>query len=396
MQWHCAWTDKGPAGNSWQRSNSPIHSFSEQCPDNVEQTVSAFIILFSLTLLLSIFIVTIDVIDFIRNGWTSFERDYLSNNNTTYIRKILEAVVEDLSKLQLVTGVSILLVGFFRVCHLTVYHWNLISYMAILAAVTQTATFVVLSAEWRRYSWVRFARYFATVVMFLMLSCFIVMKYWTQGWSFRNDGDARWPALCFFRPDQRGPVTKRLEKFVWTNLEVFMVPWMGFAFASIYQELYNKLKRRTVGNMILGTLNFALPVAISVLSAKELWYSRKRFSDRRFLSDNTEDMWGFGQIVPLVLVLSTVMSLLQSWNSKSRSSVPALPRPADVFEEEHIARKERRENGTAVKQWPKGAPRVLVPRVNYAMALPPPESRYRVTDEYCTWPRTEECAFNFA
>ncbi|KAL0636285.1 hypothetical protein Q9L58_004742 [Maublancomyces gigas] len=281
----------------------------------VEQTVYVFIILFSLTLLLTIFIVAIDIIDFIRNGWTSFERDYLSNDNTTYIRKILEAVVEDLSKLQLVTGVSILIVGFFRVCHLTVYHWNLISYMAILAAVTQTATFVVLSAEWRKYSWVRFARYFATLVMFLMLSCFIVMKYWTKGWSFVNDGDARWPALCFFRPDQRGPVTKHSEKFVWTNLEVFMVPWMGFAFASIYQELYNKLKRRTVGNMILGTLNFALPVAISVLSAKELWYSRKRFSGRHFLSDSTEDMWSFGQIVPLVLVLSTLMSLLQSWNS---------------------------------------------------------------------------------
>lgn len=352
----------------------------------VGQTIFAFIILFALTLLLTIFIVVIDSIDFIRNGWKFFERDYLSDNNTTYIRKILEAVVGDLSKLQWVTGLSILIVGFLRACHLTVYHWNLISYMAILAAATQTAPFITLSAEWRKFSWVRFARYFGTVVMFLMLSCFIVMKYWTKGWSFENDGDARWPALCFFRPDQRGPVAGRSKKFVWTNLEIFMVPWMGFAFASIYQELYSKLRRRTVGNIILGTLNFVIPVAISAVSAKELWYGRKNFSDHHYLSDNTEDMWSFGQIVPLVLILSTIMSILQSWNSKYMISCLWLLSPARLIyhthTEEHIARRERREDGIVTKQWPK----VLLHR----------DSWYWGNEEYDTWLRARDYVAGFA
>lgn len=257
-----------------------------------------------------------------RNGWTSFERDYLSNNNTTYIRKILESVVADISKLQWVTGLAILIVGFFRACHLTVYHWNLISYMAILAAVTQTATFIVLSAEWRKYNWVRFARYFGTVCMFLMLAAFIAMKYWTKGWSFDNTGDARWPALCFFHPDQKSPIENPSTKIVWTSLEVFMVPWMAFAFMSIYHELYKKIERQTLRNLLLGSLNFAIPMVISVFSAKKLWLSRESFSDHHYLSDNTEDTWSFGQIVPLVLMLSTIMSLLQSWNSKPTISSP--------------------------------------------------------------------------
>lgn len=68
--------------------------------------------------------------------------------------------------------------------------------------------------------------------------------------------------------------------------------------------------------------------------------------------------------------------------------MPLSPVQLMYFTEEHIARRERKENGTAVKQWPKGATRVLAPRVNHAMALPPPpDPRYRVTEEYCTWPR---------
>lgn len=49
--------------------------------------------------------------------------------------------------------------------------------------------------------------------------------------------------------------------------------------------------------------------------------------------------------------------------------------------EEHVARKERRENGTAVKQWPK-AP---VGGGNCVIALHPRDPRYRDTEEYDTW-----------
>lgn len=266
-----------------------------------------------------ILIVAIDLIDFKRNGCESFVRDYNSNNYSTYVRKILEIVVADLGRLQWVTGIAILITGFFRACHLTVYHWNIISYMAILSAVTQTATFIVLSAEWRKYSWVRGARYLGTIAMFLMLSCAICMKYWTKGWSFGNGGDARWPALCFFRPNHESPVSNPSREFGW-KLEVLMVPWMFIAFATIYQELFRRIKRRTLRNLVYGTINFAFPILIGFLSAKRLWDARAGFVENNYLSDETEDQWSFGQIVPLVLLLSTMISLLQSWNSKYHAS----------------------------------------------------------------------------
>jgi hypothetical protein len=295
-----------------------------------------------------------DALNYRKYKWKTFESGLDRKSRTSFWRSILAKVVSDLGATQWITGLAIIVTRFATQCDISVYHANLIIYLAMLSTTTQISTFVVLSAEFRKYRRVLSIRILGFIVTLAMLFYFVSQQLQSKGWCFSSqcsfstshDGDTittdyiLYPAFCFLQSNvtshssavTAGSDTIRSKDW-WTllitNICIIIaftatLPalykwgyWKNYEPVSLGNE--NERKENVSAPMVVkiyyvvrSILGIIVPLAIAVWCIVRLFDTRHTLHRGSGLSDISENQWTFGQVLALCLIGGTGRSI---WDS---------------------------------------------------------------------------------
>ena len=95
---------------------------------------------------------------------------------------------------QIVTGITILIAGFAKGDHITIYHWQMVTYLAWMSSGTHLITLSFLRIYFREYPGLRIWRICGMLVLFVMLFVAIIPT-----------GNNRWNKILYHILDQEDP-----------------------------------------------------------------------------------------------------------------------------------------------------------------------------------------------
>ena len=278
-------------------------------------------------------------------------------------QNVLEKVVLSLSDTQLVTGLAILVVAFVRWDEITVYHWEIISDLAFISSNTHIATLVILRKYFRhpRNWWVRLSRITIMVAMAVLL--FVANAY--SGYVDWDDSTA-WPMRCVaseLKKDLSGNFRgePRLFMAVWS---VFLLTNYPIAILALFERVSARTRSFIDEAFRVSVIELAQLKDTGKLRRKygsraatrqhgtflrEAWYCvkisfffvlRLMHSDPFFILEDTfwyifnlyylfqwrqdyrcdlaeigkeDEISGFGQILPLILLLLPLMAFSEAY-----------------------------------------------------------------------------------
>lgn len=268
---------------------------------------------------------------------------------TDFWQPIVEGLALNLSDQQLLVGISILVAGFVNHCSISVYHFVIVYDLAWFSSNTHMTSLLVLEGYLSERSSLRNWRVGLMLVTMSFLSAYTILqghKAWYTSWNCS--------AQCVF-DDILGNISG--EPAFWMTFNLLLL-WYGYTSRII--QLYDsavlenfffyrpvnriKVARDTIENkrcayssangvkpwfasIMLLLLRIILQVALAVwitiavlitsntqmLCFDMFWLVYSSYGllvDRASLSTETEgneNEWGFGQIVPLLLLSSTIM-----------------------------------------------------------------------------------------
>ncbi|KAL8636081.1 MAG: hypothetical protein Q9228_006484 [Teloschistes exilis] len=271
-----------------------------------------------------------------------------SGQRTAFWQPVVERLILTLSDQQLLVGIAILTAGFLKHCSISVYHFAIVVDLGWFSSNTHMTTLFVLldffidhppQRDWR------------VALMAIILIAMIVAsvlegnRYWFDYWSA--------PAQCLWN-DLRGNVAGAPAGSMASNI-VLLVLGYGTRILRLYgsellyklfflaplakmRHAFNTLQARRVALGSANSLKASVLRVISALGQGILWTMVKVFSgigitlhsiainlcfdifwfafgcwglriDRDIPAskmDGSENEWGFGQIVPVLLLCSTV------------------------------------------------------------------------------------------
>jgi hypothetical protein len=258
----------------------------------------------------------------------------------------------------IVTGVAILTAGFIQSHHMTIYHFQIVLYLAWQANSTHMTTLTILRSYLRRHRPVLKWRITAMTIMFIMLFVCLALTA-SSVWPARRYR----PTLYFDSPvfcawDSKftkgvvawGPDTvftlcllgagyiSRLSK-LFISTSNFFGQWFRDQPSRWLKLLYDKTERlSTTSNRIswaFGRLSTTLILSVYValrslfdlygsllseliwLTFSLLWGVMKIYVWRgKAPFHDYEDTWGFGQLLPLLLLLLPVVSLPEIYSGE--------------------------------------------------------------------------------
>ncbi|KAF7348963.1 hypothetical protein MVEN_01417000 [Mycena venus] len=269
-------------------------------------------------------------------------------------------LVFTLGDTQLITGLAVLISGWIRLrAGLSVYHFTVIADLAWMASDTQLVAFFALfqcvrsTPHWRRdaldidiepyvYLPSRLCRAFGMLCMFTMLFVASVILSDRAWWDCVS-----LPAIGFF--SHLNPGGSRL---VWSIFNYSMLIW-GYSAALIplFRPTYRAYEAIKCAIMIIipcggawphrarqilrGVQEFLVSMVFDAVFTA-IWFGigtwsiisdRAQGSDVDLCTaDNTEAEWGFGQLVPMVLLGLPLLGALDAYGKHSKSGGgPALP-----------------------------------------------------------------------
>ena len=268
---------------------------------------------------------------------------HLTPESRHYYSKIIESLVIGFADQQLVTALAVLITGFIK-CDISVYHFNIVSDLAWLAANVHLNSILVT----RGYLLERRAANILRCVGVLLIGSLLTMVNLVQGNT--NWGDSEpWPMACINLSTQFDPSAS-----MWTAFWIFIL-WAEYG--PVIISLNPPLQRSI--NEMLGSIT--LQVQHGVITIRDrfsrsrrvlqllicvvrliwmIWSSRVLiaaqliiwlvlqidwlYADRNFgheflSSEETalESQWGFGQLVPMFLLLLSFLSALETWSGES-------------------------------------------------------------------------------
>ena len=282
---------------------------------------------------------------------------------------MLKSLVSDQ---QIVTGLSILAAGYAKRCTINVYHWQVVVYLAWMSSGTHLITLSVLRTYLREQHVLRVVRIFGMLILFFMLciaivptgsqtyysiisgyllfetsacgvpsACFWRHKYW-NGWRWDagfsllllvSNYTARAAALfesseAFFTRNIRdrllGKFGKALDRKVqqirdrgahrqkasWAQLISYRTYLATYAVTLAFVELYS---------------SFLAPLLWSLLNL--VWGSLQLLNPRTALAAQgqiaEENTFGFGQIIPLMLLALPFVAAFDAYYGKSNANMRA-------------------------------------------------------------------------
>ncbi|KAF2019289.1 ArfGap-domain-containing protein [Aaosphaeria arxii CBS 175.79] len=314
----------------------------------------------------------------------------------------LEKAVLLLSDTQLVTGLAILVSGYSQLdCGMSAYHWQLMIYIAWFSSFSFLAAMAFLEGYFQTNSTLRILRVF---FMFMLASLLIVALLPTGSHNWLNllpMDKSFYPsleAICYFRQltvlsfnAQKGPK-------LWSMIISIVVVGLSYIHTGIRlfdptSEMSRKILRHGPASYVKQCLRFledrtiakkglvailCTPIYLFLyaayasaraffdflesmlfeiiwLSFAVAWGSIKLYDTRRSVHYNSdaewiddsgdileENIWSFGQILPLVLLLLPILGMIQAYLDNDAKE-------ADTARDRHIAERIANEGGESAK-----------------------------------------------
>jgi hypothetical protein len=263
--------------------------------------------------------------------------------------RVLQKVILHFSDSHIVTGLAILTAGFIQSCRLSIYHFHIVIYLGWMASSTHLTTLTMLRSYLRRHRPVLKWRVVAMMAMFVMLFAALALansKLWVSldveetlyfdspvscGW--RTEYMRTWKpdavfSLCLITA---GYVARLCKLF--NSTSEFFRQWLrdrpsswlkrNFDIAERHATSSSKVIVRlywtSLATLILGIyvearglydLYESLLSELIWLTFSLLWGFSKVFTWRMDAPIREyEDSWGFGQLVPLFLLLLPVVAV---------------------------------------------------------------------------------------
>ena len=274
----------------------------------------------------------------------------LTQKRRREVKAVLETVVLNLSDQQALVGLAMLLAGNIRVCSISVYHFTIVSDLGWFAANTHLVTMGVLQLHFRSHQVQRNWRFMLILMFFaLMLAVSVLSAH--QAWYDSYSSHAK----CLF-DDLIGNV--RGEPALWMGINVFLLlVSYPSAMISLFEDLNNsydqwlyikpqKFLERQMKNihskyralrylkMILWGIPWCLhrilviyddsPVIACLFNIGWFLFGLVGALDDRWPSPAGENEMGFGQLVPIFLLISTVFVVREAWDGRFLFEPPCI------------------------------------------------------------------------
>lgn len=271
---------------------------------------------------------------------------------------------------QIVTGLSILAAGYAKRCTINVYHWQVVVYLAWMSSSTHLITLSVLRTYLREKRILRVVRVAGMLILFMMLCIAIIPTgsqtyYYIMNGGYTNEGSAFGvPSACFWRHKywngwrwdsglslfllvsnytaRAAALFESSEAFFNRNIRDRLLGKVGKALDGKVQQIRDRgvhqqkaswaqiLSYRTYLATYAVTLaslelysSFLAPLLWALLNL--VWGSLQLLNPRTALAKQgqiaEENTFGFGQIIPLMLLALPLVAALDTFYGRSNPSI---------------------------------------------------------------------------
>lgn len=219
-----------------------------------------------------------------------------------FLRKNLLAFSDQ----QLITAIGVQVSAYIKICTISLYHFRIVACLGLLSTVTHFLTLVVLREYFLKRPFLRTLRIVFMVINFILIvnTIIIYLGYNHSTLSLTS------LAMCYYRPHGRAPALDVLAPAFFASLGVFVSLGWGI-FAMIMRTMSSVAGFFTVWVMVPVYVVTVLVITPIGLSGAQAIVSRSGTTLVPIASGSSEKDWGFGQILPLLLMLLPVLSALE-------------------------------------------------------------------------------------
>lgn len=295
---------------------------------------------------------------------------------------ILAPSVLIVSDLQLLSGLSLLISGFTQLpCGLSAYHWQKLVYLVWFASITHLACLTLLCRYFTKHSFKRLWRLIAmgTLIVLLVVAMLPTSQFHFHRPDYRNQRPLPSdPAICYYSQGpwktKEGHDGAEISRQYMVLSAALLGGGMLIRFIRLHQtptrylgavrefcsrksrnalritykysrgdELISRLKRAfwynplLAGFLVLRTLvDFWSSMAFEVwwLIVSFVWGIIRLWWVSQLPSgwnDSESQEWTFGQVLPLLLLLSPIIAGLETWNPVEQNEPPS-PDASDIVQ----------------------------------------------------------------
>ena len=249
----------------------------------------------------------------------------ISDSRKHYLIRVLDRFVLGFSDQQLITGVSILLIGFIRFCSISTYHFYVITNLAKFSCSSHLASILSLRRYFQAHPRVAKIR----IIVLLLFAVLLATASIIGGSVIPNIPDLKCPISCTIRNiDPSNKIFGWVSviyliiaywaalAFVFPNSELFFTTWMvikpatwieaalTYRYGHQFQERFMHYKPYFVplfASFILQLIWWTASLIISLLI---------RIEGARVV-DGSETSWGFGQLLAMLMLGLPVLNAVE-------------------------------------------------------------------------------------
>ena len=267
---------------------------------------------------------------------------------------VIEKVMLSLSDQQLLTGLSVLIAGFATHCSISAYHFAIVSDLAWFSSNVHLSTLTVLEGYLLKKRGVRNWRVVSIMCMGILLIANNAMQghwAWSESWSFDaqclfDNLIGNWGArpgywaevnialLVVFYPMQIlllfDTTSELIDKWLWVRPSK-RIEALRPSSELVSSSRSNSMKLRYQGQRFIHTIAHVIYISVAaLLGSRTVSYALDLFwfaygvwslkSDRSAAGkqmDGSENLLTFGQMIPLLLLSSTVFVFKETYEGEN-------------------------------------------------------------------------------
>ena len=235
----------------------------------------------------------------IANHFTACE---FRDGKARFTIEVIERLILGFSDQQLVTGIALLATVQMKICEISVYHYLTVLMLGTISGCIHMMTLYILKGYFKTTKLATWWR-FAGIITHIVLSVVALVNISPLLHS-RILVDLRWPLRCLGH--------KLLPSYPSAN--DYSLTYIKFLWPSILIIISGSVTswwRITLNRFILRwAFSFFAFIFFGV------WILKVRTEMKKFL-DGNENTWGFGQIMPNILLLVNLFSAIEFYSGKS-------------------------------------------------------------------------------
>lgn len=292
-----------------------------------------------------------------------YKRASLGKGDHPWWQQAVSSVVLGYADQQIATGIAILMAAFIKMQDISVYHLHVVIYLAWMSSNTHISAVSLLQAEFRnskRPKW-RALRIFGMSAIGIMTIAMLVPTtsiYWDELANTLSPYSAGSPAICFWRiryqsgfsGDSIWSFTVMTVSLLWKGLLLFntshkfvkftvrrvvlgtISKWLDFVLARRGRSrrapnlltqakkmgmtlIFKVLLALYVALWLLLELSGSFVISLWMCAIGLAWGSTRILLHRSYISEvvlKKENEWGFGQILPIMLLVVPVLGCMET------------------------------------------------------------------------------------